>query len=97
MLLDILTVLFNLKLDFAGRGKGVSRTPDDLFREYMDYIPLLPIAVAQWVLSTLTIIPDASLTRARLRLLSMNIKHQIYQLLQPAPVNNMIYQFWGKQ
>ena len=49
MLLDILTVLFNLKLDFTGRGKGVSRTPDDMFREYMDYIPLLPIAVTQWV------------------------------------------------
>ena len=41
MLLDITTALFKLKLDVTGRGKEICRTPDGLFCDYMDYIPLL--------------------------------------------------------
>ena len=48
MLLGVAATISKLKLDFIRRGKGVSRTLDDLFREYMKYISLLIVAADQW-------------------------------------------------
>ena len=48
MVIDVAAALSKLEVDVTGQEKRMFRSPNDLFRSYMDYIPLLPTAADKW-------------------------------------------------
>ena len=97
MLLNITDALFKLKLDVTGRGKESCRTPDDLFCDYMDYIPFLLAAVDHQGFHLPLLFFKFSPWIQSITLLSIRIKAQTQQLSPRSLANNKFCQYYGKQ
>ena len=54
-MLDISLALSTLKLEYYYKGNLISLTPDDLYRCYIQYLPLLLSDAMIWYLSLVTL------------------------------------------
>ena len=61
MMSNIPLSLSNLKLEFLFKGNVISFTPDDLYRRYIQYLPLLPSDAMTWSFSLVTLFCHALL------------------------------------
>lgn len=86
-------LLSQFQLEFTGQGKGISRTPDDLFWMYMEFLSLQPIAADQWVSIYLHYSFRFFLWTSRTVLTSICINLQMLQTLSPVPANSGICPF----
>ena len=59
MMSDISKALSSLKPEFQLRGKHFNLIPDDLFRRYIQYLPLLPSDAMTWSFSLVTLFFNA--------------------------------------
>jgi len=55
MMSDISFALSSIKLEYRYKGNFISLTPDDLYRRYIQYLPLLPSDAMAWSFSLVTL------------------------------------------
>ena len=94
MMSDISKALSNLKLEFQLRGKTINLTLDDLFRRYIQYLPLLPTDAMTWSFSLVTLFFNAFPTDLRDAILKEgynlpNLSFLITESLQAAALQDL--------
>ena len=52
---DISLALSTLKLEYRDKGNLIPLTPDDLYRRYIQYLPLLSFNAMTWSFSLITL------------------------------------------
>ena len=55
MMSDISLALSTLKLEYRDKGTLIPLTPDDLYRRYIQYLPLLSFNAMTWSFSLITL------------------------------------------